>query len=109
MPQFRSRIVAILLVAVFVGSGLMAAVSVLPAKPVASCHGQSHSKSTPQPGYQCCVAGHSTALQPSVFDAFVPFAASASVKSPIFIDPLPDAAGISKNTASPPPLIALRI
>jgi hypothetical protein len=109
MPSFRLKAFAVLLAAVFIGSGLTATISILSSKTVAGCHGQSHSKSEPQSGYQCCIAGHSSALQPNVCDTFEPPAVSANVISPIFVDCKRSIPAISETTASPPPFIALRI
>jgi len=109
MTSVRLKTLAVVLIAVFIGSGLIGTVAVLSAKPVARCHVPSHSKSTPISGYQCCVAGHNFALQPNVADAFVVAATDVSVISPALIDSERLSTAISETTASPPPLIALRI
>src|SRR5689334_7061014 len=79
MSPLSSKIFAALLVAIFIGSGLSSAILVASVKPVASCHGQPHSKSMPQTGYQCCISGHSPALQSNVYDAHVPSIVRAKV------------------------------
>jgi hypothetical protein len=109
MAQTGSKIFAMLLITVFVASGLMAVVSVLSAGPVAGCHGQSHSKSTPQSGYQCCVAGHSSALLPNVCDTFAPIIKNAEAKSLVLVDLGHPTPAIYQTAASPPPYITLRI
>ena len=109
MTSVRLKTLAVVLIAVFIGSGLIGTVAVLSAKPVARCHVPSHSKSTPISGYQCCAAGHNFALQPNVSDAFVVAATDVSVISPTLIDSEHPSTAISDTTASPPLLIALRI
>jgi len=109
MAQIRSKIFAVLLTTVFAGNGLMAAASVVSAKPVASCHEHPHSTPTPKTNYQCCVAGHSVALQPDVRDLYVPFIMKVSEKSTTFVEFEAHTFSLHKTNASPPPLIALRI
>jgi len=109
MRLFRLKVFAICLLAMFVGSGLMVAISIPSAKPVAGCHGQSHSKSTPQPDYQCCVAGHNQALQPNVCDALLISEAGTAASSMIVIVLERPVSAFFGPVTSSPPLIALRI
>ena len=111
MRQFGLRFSAALLIGVLIaGSELLIAASATPSAPAASCHGQSHSKSTPQPvSYQCCVVGHSPALQPDIAASVILLIPVASVDVPRLIISERTVVEFSKITASPPPLISLRI
>jgi len=109
MPAVRSKIAALLLL-LFAGSGLIAAVSLVSAKPMAACHGQTHSRPTQQSGYKCCIVGHSEALQSNFGDLFVPLSARADVPSQGLLDRWHDLPTLSLDgIASPPRLMALRI
>src|SRR6266700_1608463 len=111
MLRFGLKFSVVLLIGILIaGRGLLVTASTALSSPAAGCHGQSHSKSTSQPaGYQCCVTGHSPAIQPNLSAAFVPLLPVASVHARLLMISERAVVVLSENTASPPFLISLRI
>ena len=99
-----------------IGALILATSMVVPAMaaPIPSapgCHGHSLPAQNPQPtNFQCCISGHSPALQPDVSQAivFIPVGAAitASLTIPVSIQPK---TFFSENVTSPPLLTPLRI
>jgi hypothetical protein len=109
MLQIGMRFSAVLLIGVLIAVSGLPLTASTPAAP-AGCHSQSHSKSMPQPvSYQCCVVGHSPALQPDIVTLFIASTpvVVARVASPVISESA--VVEFSKIAASPPRLTPLRI
>ena len=103
---------ALLLIgALIAATGMVIPAMAAPVPSAPGCHGHSSPAHSPQPvNFQCCVAGHSPALQTDVSHTvvFVPVgnAVTTNLLPPIFIRP---ETVLSETVTSPPILIPLRI
>lgn len=75
------------------------------------CHGHSPSTPSPKPvSYQCCAAGHTSALPPEILNVVVFAPVAVQINSPISIEGSERSLFvIHQAAASPPTLSALRI
>jgi len=109
MLRLGLKFSALLLMGVLVAPSALAIAAFHVPPQAAPCHEQSHSKPNQPVNYRCCITGHSPALQPDVTTSFVPSADVATVSVELVRSLENPVVDFSRPTASPPPLISLRI
>src|SRR6185369_518695 len=112
MSRFSQRVYVLLLVSSLISAaGMITSLWATPAQSAPSCHGHSRPASNTRPlSYQCCVVGHSPALQPDVPHSIVLLHVEFDVADNLSRSiPAQTVTVVDQATTSPPIITPLRI